>query len=229
MAEFKLSVIMPVFNERATIVPLLERLRAVPLPLEVIVVDDGSTDGTRALLEQNRRLADHLVLSDANHGKGHAIRMGLAMATGPAVIIQDADLEYDPAEFVQLVEPVIQRGARAVYGSRILKRNPKCSWLFYLGGRFLSLVTNLLYGTRITDEPTCYKLIETATLRRMNLRCEGFEFCPEVTAKLARLGIPIVEIPVTYNPRGVAEGKKIRFRDAILAVWTLLRYRFWKP
>ncbi len=229
MEEFKLSVIVPVYNEEKTVIPLLERVADVALLKEVIVVDDGSTDRTRHVLQARPELYTRLVTCDENRGKGFAIRKGLEHVTGAAVLIQDADLEYDPAEYRDLVAPILQQGARVVYGSRIRKRNPKASWLFYLGGRSLSLVTNVLYGTRITDEPTCYKVVETALLRSFRLECDGFEFCPEVTAKIVRSGVPIIEVPISYRPRGITEGKKIRFRDALIAVWTLVKYRFWKP
>jgi glycosyltransferase involved in cell wall biosynthesis len=161
-----------------------------------------------------------------NRGKGAAIRTGLAMVTGDLVLVQDADLEYDPAEYPVLLAPFSDPTVQAVYGSRNLRRNPRSNFAFYWGGRFLSGVANRLFGSHISDEATGYKVVRTSLLRALNLQSEGFEFCAEVTAKLLRRGVRICEVPISYRPRSRAEGKKIRWHDGIVAVWTLVRYRF---
>ncbi|HOJ41043.1 MAG TPA: glycosyltransferase family 2 protein, partial [bacterium] len=217
------------YNEKATLLALLEKVRAVPLEKEIIVVDDGSTDGTRELLKEleKKSSADLVfVYQGRNRGKGAAIRRGMEKVTGEVVVIQDADLEYEPMDLVRLIQPIIRGEARVVYGSRVLGRNPKSSFSFYLGGRFLSWLTNLLYGTSLTDEPTCYKMFRTEVLRSLSLKCRGFEFCPEVTAKVSRQGVKIVELPIRYYPRTLEQGKKISWRDGLVAIWTLIRYRF---
>jgi len=222
----RLSVIMPVYNEIRSIAEIVRRVRAVPLDIELIVVDGGSTDGTREALSDIAGI-DHLLLPDRTRGKGAAVRAGLQAATGDVVVIQDADLEYDPRDLVPMLERIERGGAQAVYGSRILGENPMGHLSFYLGGRLLSLLANLLYGLRITDEATGYKMFRREVINGLDLRCEGFEFCPEVTAKVARRGHTIVEVPIRYSPRDVSDGKKIRWRDGWIAIWTLLRWRFW--
>jgi len=225
-----LSVVVPVYDEAATIEEVIERVRAVRVPghdIELVLVDDGSTDGTREVLA--RHAADCTVLFHRrNRGKGAALRTGFAHVTGDVVLVQDADLEYDPADYPALVDPIARGEARVVYGSRRLRRENRqhSGFAFFLGGVFLTVITNVLYRTRITDEPTCYKVFDAALLRDIPLVCERFEFCPEVTAKVARRGERIVEIPIRYEPRSVDEGKKIGLRDAIEAVWTLFRFRF---
>ncbi len=254
-----LAVIVPVFNEERTIATLLDRLLAVPVVDEVIVVDDASTDGTVARVEPYLRSAGseqpgplsadsgypssgadaatrgltwrapvRLLRHPANRGKGAAIRTGLDAVTAESVVIQDGDLEYDPQDFAPMLK-VHRSGAAVVYGSRIRGNNRFSYMSFYLGGRLLSALSNILYGLSITDEPTCYKMLSTDLLRRLDLQCERFEFCPEVTAKVARLGYAIVECPIRYAPRSLEEGKKIGLRDGIEAIATLLRYRFWRP
>jgi len=223
----KLSVIIPVYNERATIAEIVRRVLAVDLPKELIIVDDGSTDGTRELLRQIPAEVATVLYHDRNQGKGAAIRTGLEHVTGEMVIIQDADLECDPNDFPALVRPIVEGKVQVVYGSRILRRdNPRLYRSFYLGGRLISLIANLLYGIRITDEPTCYKLFRREVIKGLNLQCRGFEFDPEVTAKIARRGIPIYEVPIRYMPRTIAEGKKMSWKDGLYAVWILVKYRF---
>jgi dolichol-phosphate mannosyltransferase len=222
----KLSVIMPVVNEAQTIGPILERVLAVPVDKEVIVVDDGSTDGTWEAL-QPYASSCLLLRHSRNQGKGAAIRTALPHVTGDIVITQDADLEYDPEEYPKLIEPIINRSADVVYGSRLLNgRSPTAGLTFYLGGRFLTWLANVLYGLHITDEPTGYKVFRVKLIRSLPLTSKGFEFCPEVTALLGLWHIPIVEVPISYHPRSIAEGKKIRWRDGFMAIWTLIRYRF---
>lgn len=227
----KLSVIIPVYNERDTIQEILDRVLGIDLEKEVIVVDDGSVDGTGDILSRLAISLDHtvkVIQHTHNQGKGAAIRTGLAHVTGDVIIIQDADLEYDPAQYPQLIRPIRERRAQVVYGSRNLSRNPRSSWTFYWGGRLLSWITNLLYGSDITDEATGYKVFRTEVLKSLSLESTGFEFCPEVTAKVLRKGIRIYEVTISYTPRSHREGKKIRWKDGLIAIWTLVKYRFWK-
>ena len=223
----KLSVIVPVYNEAATITEIVRRVLAVELPKELVIVDDGSTDGTRELLRQIQPDVATVLFHERHLGKGAAIRTALEHVTGEIVIIQDADLEYDPNDYHALIRPIVEGTAQVVYGSRVLKAdNPYSHLRFYLGGRLLSLLANLLYGIWITDEPTCYKVLRREVIKGLNLQCRGFEFCPEVTAKVGRRGIPIVEVPIRYAPRTIDEGKKISWRDGLYAIWILLKYRF---
>jgi len=223
-----LSVIIPVYNEAPSIELVIERVRATGLPREIIVVDDGSTDDTFARLSKlrwGRGLRLRLIRHKGNRGKGAAIRTGLEYATGEYLIIQDADLELDPADYPALLAPLIAEETNVVYGVResdSLRRGP----LLFLGVRLLTLVTNLLYGCSIRDEATGYKVFRLSLLRRIVLECERFEFCPEVTAKICRLGERIYEVPVSYHPRPAGAGKKIRWTDGVIALLTLLRYRF---
>ena len=221
-----LSVIIPAYNEEAYIATIIARVRAVDLPKQIIVVDDGSSDATAAIVQGLAGEDLTLIRHDRNQGKGAALRTGLARATGQVVIIQDADLEYDPQDYHAVVGPIMQGRARVVYGSRILQAKNRYSYLrFYWGGRLVSLVTNLLYGSHITDEPTCYKAFETSLIQGLDLTCTGFEFCPEVTGKLLRQGIPILEVPISYTPRDKGQGKKITFKDGLEAIWVLLKVR----
>jgi len=223
----RLSVLVPVYNERETVIPILEKVLAVELPKEVILVDDGSTDGSAELLSDFARTHPEVTVlrHSCNRGKGAAIRTALSHATGDVVVIQDADLEYDPQDFPRLLAPIARGEADMVYGSRIRGRNPMSYLRYYLGGRLVSLAASLLYGRWITDEPTCYKMIRRDVLADVDLESEGFEFCPEVTAKLLRAGARYREVPIRYYPRSIAEGKKIRARDGLIAVWTLLKLR----
>ncbi|MBM4035489.1 MAG: glycosyltransferase family 2 protein [Planctomycetes bacterium] len=229
MAEPELTVIVPVYNEEATVTRLLERVAAVPLSKQVVVVDDGSRDGSRAAIEGFVKAHPEveLVVHERNRGKGAAIRTGLARARGAYTIIQDADLEYEPEDFLRLLAAAREQRARVVYGSRILARQPRSYRRYYWGGRLVSLAASLLYWRRITDEPTCYKLFDTALLKSLPLREDGFGFCPEATALVCRRGERIVEVPIRYAPRSMAEGKKIRWTDGLKAVWILLKLRVW--
>jgi dolichol-phosphate mannosyltransferase len=224
-----LSVIVPVYNEMPTIERLLHRLLAAPYPdKEILIVDDGSDDGTAAVLERWTSHPHVLVLRHAaNRGKGAAVRTALAHAHGVFTIIQDADLEYDPDEWPRLIEPLRRGEACVVYGSRYLHPARSLPWSkFRLAVWLLNLLVYLLYGRRLSDEATCYKAMPTALFRALDLRAQRFELCAEITAKVCRLGLPILEVPISYQPRTAADGKKIRWRDACTAFWTLLAWRF---
>jgi glycosyltransferase involved in cell wall biosynthesis len=228
MEMMKLSVIIPVYNEAATLEEIINQVRATQLVHEIIVVDDGSSDDSPAILaclQQSGRPRLTILSHPRNRGKGAAMRTGLAAVTGDLVLIQDADLEYSPQDYPALLAPFVDPAVEVVYGSRNLQRNPKSSFAFYWGGRLLSWFTNWLYGSRITDEATGYKVIKTKLLRDLGLETDGFEFCPEVTAKLLRRGVRIREVPISYNPRSWTEGKKIQWYDGVIAIWTLIRYR----
>jgi len=230
--DMRLSVVVPVYNEAQTVARLIERVLAVNLQdveREIIVVNDGSTDRTHAVLERiaaQRPDSVRVYHHEQNEGKGAAIRTALEHVTGDIVITQDADLEYDPEDYPKLLALFEDPAVQVVYGSRNLRNNPRSSWSFYWGGRLVSWVANLLYGADLTDEATGYKLFRTDLLRSLNLQSDGFEFCPEVTSKLLRRDIEIHEIPISYQPRGLDEGKKINWRDGLKAIWTLIRHRF---
>lgn len=222
-----LSVVMPAFNELATIDEIVRRVLAVPLKIELIVVDDCSTDGTRELLQSlQRELGFTLLLQPRNGGKGSALRAGFAKVAGDIVLIQDADLEYAPEEYPALVELICAGHADVVYGSRFLGRHRVFLFTHYVGNRALTLLTNVLYNTMLTDMETCFKAMRVEVLRSMTLRSNHFGIEPELTAKIFKRGYRVYEIPITYNGRGYDEGKKITWIDGIDAVWTLLKYRF---
>jgi len=224
----KLSVIVPVYDERNTVVEIVRRMRAVDLPvdLEIVNVDDGSTDGTRDVLRQLADSTVRVVLHEHNKGKGAAIRTGLEKVTGDLVLIQDADLEYDPEDWPKLLNPVLRGKAQVVYGSRFTGERRNMLFLHWVGNRFLSLVTNVLYNTTLSDMETCYKLFDRTVLEGITINASRFEFEPEITAKLLRRGIRIYEVPISYTGREFEEGKKITWRDGFIALWTLVKYRF---
>lgn len=229
----KLSIIIPVFNEKATIEQVLAKVENTDLGVakEIIIVDDYSSDGTREILEKYEK--KFIVLyHKKNCGKGRAIRTGLERASGDWVVIQDADLEYDPADLKLLIDKARESGVSVVYGSRRMNHSifklRYSGYLFALGGILVTFVTNLLYGTKISDEPTCYKMFRRDLLPEFDLQCERFEFCPEITAKIAKKGLKIYEVPISYHPRHKNEGKKIGFKDGIEAILTLLKWRFKK-
>ena len=222
-------MLVPVFNERATIAEILRRVRAAPVAKEIVVVDDGSTDGTRDILAELARQDPNLVvvLQERNQGKGAALRAAIARARGELCIVQDADLEYDPQDYPALIAPILAGRCNVVYGSRPLhKANHYPIDSFRIGSLVLTWLTNLLYWCHLTDEPTCYKVFRRSLLQSLPLRCMRFEFCPEVTAKVRKRGERIVEVPIRYHKRSVAEGKKIRWKDAVEGIWTLIKYRF---
>lgn len=224
----KLSVIIPVYNEVATVEEVVRRVRQTHLVAEIILVDDGSTDGTREALSGLASPGDSalkILLHERNRGKGAAIRSGLGLAQGDVVLIQDADLEYDPRDYAALLKP-FDEGALVVYGSRFLQSEGETMPLSRLANRWLTWATNLLFGAHLTDMETGYKLFRRDVIQSLDLHAQRFEFEPEVTAKLLKRGIPIREVPIRFRGRSYAEGKKIRPRDALVALWTLLRIRF---
>jgi len=222
-----LSIVMPAYNERDTIETIIDRVMAVPLRKELIVVDDGSTDGTRDILTRLREKYDFkLVFQPQNRGKGSALRRGFEEVTGDLMVIQDADLEYSPEEFPELIELICQGRADVVYGSRFIGRRRVFLFTHYAGNRLLTLITNILYNTILTDMETCYKVMRTEVLRSFELKSNGFGIEPEMTAKIFKRGYRVYEVPITYDGRGYDEGKKITWRDGVVALWVLIKYRF---
>ena len=222
-----LSVVMPVYNERDTIEEMISRVVAVPgIRMELIVVDDGSQDGTSEVLPALQRKYGFKLLRKENGGKGSALRLGFKQVTGDLVIIQDADMEYSPEEFPDLIELICQGRADVVYGSRFLGRRRVFLFTHYLGNRLLTFLTNVLYNTILTDMETCYKAMRVEVLRSFELKSDGFGIEPEITAKIFKRGYRVYEVPITYDGRGYDEGKKITWRDGVVALWVLLKYRF---
>jgi glycosyltransferase involved in cell wall biosynthesis len=227
-AHRKLSVIVPVFNERNTIVEIMRRMRAVELPVdrEIVVVDDGSDDGTQQVLAQLGDSTVKIVRHGSNRGKGAAIRTGLEHVTGDLVLIQDADLEYDPEDWPKLLAPVFAGKATVVYGSRFTGERRNMLYLHWVGNRMLSFVTDVLYNTTLSDMETGYKLFDRRVLDGITITSDRFDFEPEVTAKVLREKVRIYEVPISYTGREFDEGKKITWRDGFAALWTLIKFRF---
>jgi glycosyltransferase involved in cell wall biosynthesis len=222
-----LSVVMPVYNERDTIEGMITRVLAVPdLRIELIVVDDGSKDGTSDILRALQKTYPFKLLEKSNGGKGSALRLGFKEVTGDLVVIQDADTEYSPEEFPELIDLIVKGRADVVYGSRFLGRHRVFLFTHYLGNLFLTFLTNVLYNTMLTDMETCYKAMRIEVLRSFTLDSNGFGIEPELTAKIFKRGYRVYEVPITYDGRGYEEGKKITWRDGVVALWVLLKYRF---
>jgi len=224
----KLSIIIPVYNEKGTILELLNRINNVELEdikKQIIIVDDGSVDGTKEILETFKK--DYrIIFLGKNNGKGNAIRTALKEVTGDIIIIQDADLEYNPKEYPKLIKPIVDGETSVVYGSRFLDKKSKKLSLYYFGNKFLTFMTNLLFGTRLTDMETCYKVVKSEIIKKIPFVSNRFEIEPEITTKLIKNGYKILEVPIDYNYRDLSQGKKIRLSDGFIALYTLLRYRF---
>jgi len=224
----KLSIIIPVYNEEDTLLKILEKIKKVNLnkiKKEIIIVDDNSTDGSKEILQKIKKPDIIIRFNKRNRGKGYCIRKAIKYTTGHLVIFQDADLEYDPEDYKKLIKP-FKKGYKVVYGSRFLNKKIKGKKSFYLGNKFLSLLTSLLFLKKITDMETCYKIFSTEVLKKINLKSNDFSIEPEITTKVLKKGIKIKEIPINYYPRTVKQGKKIKIKDGFIALKTLIKYRF---
>ncbi len=224
----KVSIVMPVYNEKNTIIEVVKLVQAVDFKKEIIIVDDFSTDGTRDILETIDDKNIKKVFLPRNMGKGNALRKGFELVSGDIVAIQDADLEYDPQELKSLIEPITKGVADVVYGSRLRGGKPQRAYMFWhlVGNRFLSLVADILYNTTLSDIETCYKVFKSSILNEITLRSEKFEIEPEMTSKFCKNKYRIYELPISYYGRSYEEGKKISWRDGFTALWTLIKYRF---
>lgn len=224
----KVSIIIPSYNEDATLPKIIAKVLSLKIPYEkkLIVIDDGSTDQTVKVKKRfESQKSIKWITNQKNLGKGASIVKALRLTTGDIILIQDADLEYDPADISKLLMPFKDRSVKVVYGSRVLGDNPISHWTFNLGGRLVTFITNLLFGTNITDEPTGYKVFRKEVFQNIKLKSKGFEFCSEITAKIAKAGIKIEEVPISYHPRPVSE-KKIKWHDGLAAIYYLIKYRF---
>jgi glycosyltransferase involved in cell wall biosynthesis len=221
-----LSVIIPVYNERATLDEIIARVERLPIDKQIIIVDDGSTDGSRELLSELPPERAKVILQETNLGKGAAIRAALPAVTGDVVVIQDADLEYDPNDFFKLLKPIQEGKADVVYGSRFTGERKNMHFWHWVGNRFLTLVTNVMFDTTLSDMETCYKMFRSEIVKNIPLRSSRFEFEVEITAKILKRKHRIYEVPISYAGREFNEGKKITWRDGFTALWNLVRYRF---
>lgn len=221
-----LSVVMPVYNERTTVEEIIRRVLAVPMRIQLIVVNDGSKDGSADILDRLQAELSFTLIHQTNGGKGSALRRGFQEVQGDMVVIQDADLEYSPEEFPELIDLILKGHADVVYGSRFLGKHRVFLFTHYLGNRVVTFATNVLYNTMLTDMETCYKVMRTDVLRSFTLQSNGFGIEPEMTAKIFKRGYRVYEVPITYAGRGYEEGKKITWRAGFEALWVLLKYRF---
>lgn len=224
----KLSVVIPVFNEQASLRDIVQRVEGVDYDKEIILVDDGSTDGSRAILEEYKgRDGYHVLFHARNRGKGAALRTGFACATGDVIIIQDADLEYNPKDYAMLLEPILDGRADVVYGSRFLGGPHRVLFYWhYVGNKFLTTLSNMLTNLNLTDMETGYKVFSKKVIDSINLKCDRFGFEPEITSKIARRNFRIYEVPISYSGRDYSEGKKITWKDGMAALWFIFRFRF---
>jgi glycosyltransferase involved in cell wall biosynthesis len=228
--EFLLSVVIPVYNEAGTISEILDRVTYAPFRKEIIVVDDGSTDGTRQFLEETKNKAIRVCHHERNYGKGRALQTGFSAATGDVIVVQDADMEYDPNEYQILLNPILSGRADVVYGSRLSGHGEHRVLYFwhYVGNRFLTLLSNICTNINLTDMETCYKAFTRQALEGITIQENRFGFEPEITAKVAKKNLRIYEVPISYYGRTYEEGKKINWRDGVWALWCILRYNFFK-
>lgn len=217
---------MPVYNERTTVETIIRRVLAVPMRLQLIVVNDGSKDGSKDILDRLQAELGFTLVHQENAGKGAALRRGFAEVTGDLMVIQDADLEYSPEEYPELIELIVKGHADVVFGSRFLGRHRVFMFTHYMGNRVVTFATNILYNTMLTDMETCYKVMRTEVLRSFTVHSNGFGIEPELTAKIFKRGYRVYEVPITYAGRGYDEGKKITWRAGFEALWVLLKYRF---
>lgn len=224
--KLRLSVIMPVYNEERTLLDIIEKIKSINIEKELIIVDDGSNDKTKQILDNFKNSSIKIIRHLYDKGKGTAVRTALEYIDGDIVIIQDADLEYDPGDILKLLKPVKEGKAEVIYGSRFTGERRNMFFWHFIGNQFLTFLTNVLYNTTLSDMETGYKLIKTSILKNLNLKCKRFEFEPEVTAKILKKGIRIYEVPISYAGREYHQGKKITWKDGIPAILTLLKYRF---
>lgn len=228
----KLSVVIPVYNEARHVERAITRVRAVPLEMEILCVDDGSTDGTRAILARlhERGIIDSLVLHERNRGKGAAVRTGIAQASGDVIVVQDADLEYDPFELPRLMEPILDGRADAVFGSRFMGSPQRVLYFWHrVGNGVLTLLSNMFTNVNLSDMETCYKMVRADLMKTLPLRTDRFGIEPELTAKLAQAGARMYEVPISYSGRTYAEGKKIGWKDGVAALWHIVRANLLSP
>ncbi len=227
--DFRISVVIPVYNEEETVLDVIERVRSTELVSEIVVVDDGSSDGTWNVLQGLNHPDVRVFRHEKNSGKGSALKTGFAHVTGDIVIIQDADLEYDPGEYPVLINPIVQGRADVVYGTRFAGGTHRVLFFWhYVGNRLLTLLSNMLTNLNLTDMETCYKVFRADVIRKIDIKSKRFGVEPELTAKVARMGCRIYEVPISYYGRDYLEGKKITWRDGLAAVWHILRFRFFK-